>query len=128
VPFTPTVKLPTWLFESVRSGARIVVTKLELLSAAFGSKTPDGEVTVAVFVIAPAPVAVPATVNVTEPPAGRVVIVLATLFPAMFTAPQTAPPVGEPQLAVSPLTCEGTASLNAAPLAASGPAFVTTML
>src|SRR5512139_1865680 len=107
------------------SGARIVVGALDELLAGVGSSTPAGAATVAVFVIAPRPVAVPLMVKVTEPPAGSVVTVLVTEFPATFTVPHTAPPVTAPHTALTPATCAGTVSANCAPLAASGPLFTT---
>jgi hypothetical protein len=68
----------------------------------------------------------PVIVNVTLPPLGKVVIVLVTLLPATFTAPQTALPVGVPQLAATAVTPAGTASLNVVPFAALGPKLLTT--
>ena len=51
-----------------------------------------------------------------------------TALPATLTAPHAAPPVGEPQLAATLPSFAGTVSLNEAPLAASGPALLTTIV
>lgn len=64
----------------------MVVLALEELLPTAGSRTPPGATTVAVLVIGPRPDAVPLIVKVTEAPAGSVVTVLATAFPATFTA------------------------------------------
>ena len=123
-PFTPTVKLPEWLFVIERSGARMFVVTLEVLFAAAGSGTPAGDATVAVLVTLPTPLAVPETVIDTEPPAGSVGMVLVTELPETFIAPQAAPPAAPVQLAETPVMPAGTLSANVAPLAASGPALV----
>ncbi len=67
----------------------------------------------------------PWIVRVTLPPAGNAATVLETLLPVTVTAPQIAPPVGEPQSAVSPLSAVGTLSLITVALAASGPVLAT---
>ena len=54
-----------------------------------------------------------------------VVMVLVTELPATFTAPQTAPPDADPQVAPTPVRAAGTLSENCAPLAALGPMLVT---
>jgi hypothetical protein len=95
----------------------IVVFTDELLLPApvfvgsFGSVVPAGARIFAVFVTMPDCGAVPDSVIVTVPVEGSVVTVLVTLFPTTFTVPQTAPPVALPQLAVTPVTVEGTVSL-----------------
>jgi hypothetical protein len=80
-----------------------------LLSPGVGSGV--GLVTVAVFVNDCAPNgAVPLIVIVTEPPVGKVGTLPDTLLPATVGAAQVAPPLGEPQLAVTPVIAAGTAS------------------
>src|SRR5205807_753858 len=68
-------------------------TSVAVLFAAFGSLTPAGEVTVAVFVILPVAFAatVAVTVYVAVAPEGRLAVVLIALVP--LAAPHAPPPV-----------------------------------
>src|SRR5215216_2843433 len=99
------------------------MTDVLALLAPFGSPTPAGEATCALFVIVPAALAMPVIVITTEPPAGNAAIVLVTELPATMTAPHTAPPIAPPQVADTAVTPAGTSSENIAPFAALGPAF-----
>jgi hypothetical protein len=129
----PTVKLaPDATLLIVRFGAcTTVITTLEVLFPApirdgsSGSAVPDGPIAVDAFANVPLCGAVPVMVNVTVPPAGRVVIVLETLFPATLTVPHTAPPVADPQDPPTPVMAAGTESVNTVRFAGSGPALLT---
>jgi hypothetical protein len=108
------------------AAAPIDVVTLELSFALFGSGTPTGPVTVAVFVNDCEPNgALALIVIVTEPPAGNVGTLPDTLLPTTAGVAQVAPPLGDPQLAVTPVIAIGTVSAQVAPSAALGPAFDT---
>ena len=63
---------------------------------------------------------------VTDPPAGKFGTLPETLLPATVGGAQVAPPIGDPQLAVTPVIAAGTLSAQVVPSAALGPAFDTT--
>lgn len=90
-----------------------------------GSLMPIGTMAVALLDSVPVCGAMPVMVMVTVAPAGRVVIVLMTLLLITFTVPHTAPPVGRPHDAPTPVIATGTVSLKTVKSAASGPALVT---
>ena len=69
--------------------------------------------------------AVPTTVIVTLPPAGKLGMVALTALPAAIDAGQAAPAVALAQLVVTPVMLAGTLSVTTAPLAAPGPALLT---
>ena len=64
-------------------------------------------------------------VIVTDPPAGRVGTLPDTLLPTTVGVAQVAPPLGDPQLAVTPVIAAGTLSAQVVPSAALGPTFDT---
>jgi len=103
-----------------------VMTVLLSVAALFpaGSFTPAGAVTLAVFVIVPAPLAVAVTVNVAVPPLSR--LTLAPMFP-LPAAGQLEPPDAA-QVQVTELSCAGNTSLTVAPTTALGPALLATIV
>jgi hypothetical protein len=88
--------------------------------------TPIGVIAVAALESVPVCGAVPEIVKVTDPPDGKVVIVLVTVLIDTITLPHAAPPVGVPQVAPMPVMPAGKVSLKLVPFAASGPALDTT--
>ena len=120
------------VFKICKSAAALTpVTEVAESLAEFGSNVPLGTATVAVFEIVPVADAstVPVTVKVTDPLAGSVGMTAETARPATLTlVGHTAPFVAPAQLAETPFNALGTRSLKLAPLAALGPALVTTML
>lgn len=104
-----------------------VITGPLTLLVVSGSTKPVGKVTLAVLDNVPLAGAVPVTVKVTAPPAGRLAIVAATVLPAATTG-QLAPPKAAPQVVVTAVNAAGTASLMTVPLAAAGPALDTVMV
>ena len=114
----------------------IVVLSVALLLFApirlgsFGSVTPLAGVTIrAVFVSVPLALveSVPVTVYRSVEPEGRFAVVLIEL-PLPLAAPQVAPPVGEPQVQLTPVIVAGTVSVTIEPVDASGPALLTTIV
>src|SRR5258708_39456087 len=107
-PLVPTVKVPAWLFVTLRSGVTTVVfTEALLLPApvragSVGSLTPAGVTTRAVFVKVPDCGAMPVMVKGTLPPEGSAGMVLVTALPALLTMPHTAPPVALPHAPAPP--------------------------
>src|SRR5919197_976470 len=90
-----------------------------------GSLRPAGATTDAVFVIVPEPaVTVPVAVNVAVPPTSRLMLALTLPLPL---AGQLDPPDAA-QVHVTPESCAGNASVTVAPVAAVGPALLTTMV
>ncbi len=106
----------------VTTGPPLVVVSL---FTRLGSVTPDGGATLAVLDRLPLAGAVPTTVIVTLPPAGKFGMVALTALPAAIDAGQAAPAVALAQLVVTPVMLAGTLSVTTAPLAAPGPALLT---
>src|SRR5262245_58332702 len=100
----------------------VLLTVAELLPA--GSLIPPGAAMVAVFVIAPVPVAVVVTVKVTLPPESR--FTPCEMLPLPFAA-QLEPAVAE-QVHVAPVSAAGKLSVTVAPVTALGPAFDATIV
>ena len=129
----PTVKLGVdAVLVMAKSGACTTVFTIDdvLLPApvrpgSSGSVMPAGTMAMAMFDKVPVCGTVPWIVKVTELPAGKVVMVLETLLPVTATAPQAAPDVGVPHIAVTPLMAAGTESVKTVRFAASGPALLT---
>ena len=99
-----------------------------LLFARLASVVPAPAVTVAVFVRGPvvAGLTVPviAIDRTLPPPGARVALAKLTLLPAEPLEPQSPSP-WTTQVAITPVSAAGTASLTLRPLAVDGPAFVT---
>src|ERR671931_1554714 len=90
-----------------------------------GSFRPAGAVTEAVFVIVPEPaVTVPVAVKVAVPPTSR--LMLALMLPLPLAGQLD--PADAAQVHVTLDSCAGNASVTVAPVAAVGPALLTTMV
>src|ERR1700722_12833432 len=96
---------------AITGATTTVVFVLLWLLFVFGSVTVAGGDTVAVFVnVVAIAGATPVMVIVTDPPLGKFSTVPVTLLPLTLGAAHVASPVGEPQLAATPVIPTGTAS------------------
>ena len=127
MPLALTVVVPVLITDIFATGVIVVVAVLVLFPGV-GSVRPDGGVTVATLVIVPLVPAVPVTVKVTLPPLGKVGManVPACSDATVGEAGHTAPPVTLPQLTLDTVKLATAGSLTVVPLAALGPALLTT--
>ena len=106
----------------------IVVVAVLVLFPGVGSVTPDGGVTLAIFVIVPLAPAVPVILKVTVPPLGKVGNVKVPKLVWLPIGGHPAPPVVEVQPMPVTVKLATAGSVTVVLFAALGPLFVTIIL